>query len=186
MSLSRIASRYAKSFIDLAVERNQSDKIMGDMNVLKDALSNRDLYLLAKSPIVKPDKKSQIFTSLFEGKVDTLTMEFLKIIIRKGREVYLPEIVSQAIHQYKKMNNVTSASLTTAVNLSSETVDEIEQKLQEISGVDGQIDLEVKTDEEILGGFILEIESQLYDTSVKNQLSELKKDILDNTYIKSL
>ena len=58
MSVTRIASRYAKSLIDLAVENNKLDRIKEDMDTFRSALESRDLYLMLKSPIVSAEKKN--------------------------------------------------------------------------------------------------------------------------------
>jgi len=94
MSVIRIASRYAKSIIDLATERGELDTVLSDMKGMQEAVKNRDLYLLFKSPIVKSDKKLSVFNAIFDGKLSNLSSEFFKIIMRKGREQYIPEIVT--------------------------------------------------------------------------------------------
>ena len=60
MSVVRIASRYAKSLIDLAVERGQLEEVLGDIQSFQKAAENRDLYLLMKSPIINVSKKQQV------------------------------------------------------------------------------------------------------------------------------
>ena len=51
----RIASRYAKSLIDLAIEQGKLDIVLEDINAFVEATKNRDFILLLKSPIVKSD-----------------------------------------------------------------------------------------------------------------------------------
>ena len=58
MSVSRIASRYAKSLIDFAQESNNLEEVKNDMAVLDRALESRDLVMLLKSPIVNDLKFS--------------------------------------------------------------------------------------------------------------------------------
>ena len=69
MSVSRIASRYAKSLIDFAQENNNLEEVKNDMAVLDKALESRDLVMLLKSPIVNELKKKEIFNVLFDGKL---------------------------------------------------------------------------------------------------------------------
>ena len=72
MSVQKIAGRYAKSLIDLAIEQNKMDKIKEDVATFKSATENRDFYLLMKSPIVNAAKKQSIIKALFEDKIDEL------------------------------------------------------------------------------------------------------------------
>ena len=66
MSVSRIASRYAKSLIDFAQENNNLEEVKNDMAVLDKALESRDLVMLLKSPIVNEFKKKEIFKVKFK------------------------------------------------------------------------------------------------------------------------
>ena len=82
----RIASRYAKSLLDLANEQGKLDRAVDDIKLFQDAVSNCDLLLMIKSPIINADKKRSVFKAIFDGKVDELTAAFFDIIIKKGRE----------------------------------------------------------------------------------------------------
>ena len=57
MSVSQVASRYAKSLLDLAVEQGKTEIVKADMANFHEALKSRELVLLLKSPIIYPDKK---------------------------------------------------------------------------------------------------------------------------------
>ena len=60
MSNSRLSYRYAKSILDLAVERNSLSAVAADMDILQRALQQRDLLLLMRSRIINADKKTTI------------------------------------------------------------------------------------------------------------------------------
>ena len=62
MSVGRIASRYAKSLIDLTIERGILEPVVSDMDTFNKAMVNRDLQLLMKNPIVDSSKKKDIIT----------------------------------------------------------------------------------------------------------------------------
>ena len=62
MRSTKVASRYAKALLEIAVEQNKIDSILDDMNFLLEANNEtRDFENLISSPIVKADKKIQIF-----------------------------------------------------------------------------------------------------------------------------
>ncbi len=186
MSVSRIASRYAKSLIDLAIDNDKLEKVVEDVRLLKNATEQRDFYLLIKSPIVKSDKKLKIFNAIFEERIDSLSSSFFEIIIKKGREKFLPEIADEFIEQYRELKNITIAKVTTAIPITESQVLRIKSELVKLGVATGTVELETTVDPEIIGGFLLEIKDRLYDASVKSKLANLKKEILDNTYIKSL
>src|SRR5690349_22141032 len=103
----RIASRYAKSLIDLAIEQGKLDRILADMTAFAAATKLRDFALLLKSPIVNADKKEQVIKAIWGGKMDPLTMNFIQIILRKGRESGLDEIANEFIHQYREIKGIS-------------------------------------------------------------------------------
>ena len=71
MSVIRIATRYAKSLIDLAIEQGKLEQVNADMSTLGAAAKNRDLYLFLKSPIIHADKKNAALDAIFKGKLDS-------------------------------------------------------------------------------------------------------------------
>jgi len=185
MSAGRIATRYAKSLIDLATERNQLDEIFNEIKSFeKNITDNRDLYLLLKSPIITPDKKMTCLNAIYDGKVSTLFQEFINIVVRKRRENFLPEMADAFILQYNKIKGQSHATLITAT-----PVDEaLKSKIQTfvMDNTPGAKSVEVKNiiDESIIGGFILNFGDNQYDASVKNKLKSLKKKFSINKYIK--
>src|SRR4051812_15755795 len=97
----RLASRYAKSLIDLSIERGQLGAVFNDMQYLNMVTrSNRDFTAILKSPVVTPDRKQSIIDTVTEGKITELTASFIRLLIRKGREANLPEIAPAFIEQY--------------------------------------------------------------------------------------
>lgn len=180
MSVKKIASRYAQSLLDLAVEQNKLDKIVGDVKGFSEACDNRDLYLMLKSPIINAGKKLNVLQALFSSQADELTMAFLTILTKKGREIYLPEIADEFIARYQAFLKVTKVIITTAKPLESAELEQIKSKLLGSSVTADSLDIETKIDPAIIGGFVLEIGDKLYDASVAHKLDKLKKQFSDN------
>lgn len=186
MSVTRIASRYAKSLLDLAVESNKVDAVVKDMTYFGEAVKNRDLHLLIKSPIITGSKKEQIFKTLFGDKFDDLTQKFFSIAIRKGREQYLTDIAEAFDAQYKQMKGITEVVLTTAVPMEEAALSAVKEQLTKSSQTAQAVDLETEVNPDIIGGFVLKIGDKLYDASVAQKLKNLKKEISNNDYISKL
>jgi len=186
MSVHRIASRYAKSLIELAEEQNKLEQITEDIEAFQKALENRDFYLLLKSPIVNTDKKKQIFKAIFGGKLDELTMGFINILATKGREAYIPEITDEYMDQYKRIKHISTVKLTTATELDEATVEAIRKQLEESKVTDENVEMVTSVDPELIGGFIIEMEDKIYDASVANKLEDLKRDFKGNLYVSKI
>ncbi|MEQ8702456.1 MAG: ATP synthase F1 subunit delta [Phaeodactylibacter sp.] len=186
MSVQRIASRYAKSLIELAQEQNKLEAVTEDMKTFKTLLSNRDLYLLLKSPVVGTDKKKQIFKILFEGKFDKLTSAFLDILATKVRESYMPEIVDEYLAQYKRFMHISTVKVTTATALDKKAIEAIKAKLLGSKATDDKVEIISVVDPDVIGGFVLEFDDKIYDASLANKLEELKRQFRDNLYVSQL
>jgi F-type H+-transporting ATPase subunit delta len=181
----RLASRYAKSLVDLSFEKGQLDAVHADMQFLQQlSKTNPDVVALLKSPIIKPDKKQQILAAIFEGKVNVITSAFVKLLVIKGREGNLPEIAQEFGKQYDVLKNISKVKITTAVPLDADILDVIKTKVQ--AGTDMKIVLEPAVNPELIGGFVLEANNNLFDASVLRDLNDIKKQFAENIYVRSI
>lgn len=183
MSVIRIAGRYAKSLIDLAVEQKKLEQVKSDIDLLNQAFKNRDLQLLLKSPIVHGSKKQSIIKAIFEQKVDKLTSSFFNILVSKGRESYLPEIAQSFLDQYRQLKNISVVKLITAVPMDEKTLEALRQKLVSSTSTQNNIELVTVVKPGILGGFQLEFDNKLYDASIQHRLEELRKTIEKRQFV---
>src|SRR5882724_8640788 len=103
----RLASRYAKSLLDLAIETGQLETVYKDMLWLQAVCkSNRDFVTLLKSPVIAGDKKIKILDAVSSNHLSKLTTAFNALLIKKSRESNLPEIATAFISQYKDNKNI--------------------------------------------------------------------------------
>lgn len=175
MSLTRIASRYAKSLIDFTQAQGKLDRIYEDILNLKVAADIREFNLLCKSPIITSGKKSEVYRALFEKIFDPITFGFFNILVRKGREEYMPEIAHEFLKQYDAINKKTKVVLTTAEGIDPELVETIKAKLTQAVSTRDNIELETKVNPKLIGGFMIEYDDNLYDASIAHQLHNMKK-----------
>ncbi len=186
MSVQRIATRYAKSLIDLANEKGQLDAVADDMKLLKSATAHRDFYMLLKSPIIPAQKKGDIIDQLFKGKMSDLMFKYLHLVVGKSREEFLPEIADEYLTQYKSIKKITSVKLTTAQPLGSAGLAAIKSQLVSSGVCHPNLEVSTAVDADLIGGFVLEFDNKLYDASVQHKLAELKADFSQNLYVREI
>lgn len=177
MSVNRIASRYAKSLLQLAEEQGQLEAVRTDMDTFGSALEHRELFLLLKSPIVHADKKISILDAIFKDKMNPLTMAFLRICVQKGREPYLTNIAEAFIAQYREKKNILSLKVISAAPLNDQVRNLIKEQVKASGMAKGEIQLDTTVNPDLIGGFILELEDKRYDASVSRKLDLLRKEI---------
>ena len=183
MKGTRVASRYAKSLINLAIERGELEKAYADMQLVSNTVKgSKELALFLKNPIIKADKKEAVLVSLFEGKISKITKEFIDIIARKRRELYLGEIAEDFVAQYRTNKKILTAVITTASGL-DET---LRGKVLEIvkGSARSEVELVEKIDKDLIGGFVLRIGDKQVDTSIARKLKQLTMNFSENPYIK--
>jgi F-type H+-transporting ATPase subunit delta len=180
----RVASRYVKSLLGLAVEKNALDKVHQDMNLFSQVCDeNRAFTLMLRNPIIKHDKKRDILEKIFKGKVHALTLSIFDVITRKNREPLLPEIAKEFHVAYNDYHNIGAASVTTATAIDKTLRAEIEQIVKKLSDKK-QVEIIEKVDPEMIGGFVLNVGDRQVDASIKNKLKALKVKFSQNPYIK--
>lgn len=182
MNNPRLATRYAKSLIDLAIELNQLDTISADMKWLYQiSKSNPDFVAVLRSPIIKADKKEKIIESVTIGRINSITTSFIKLLVKKGREINLPEIASAFITQFNVLKSIHQVKLSTAIPISDEIKNAIIEKVKTTS-TGKNFELETVVNEDLIGGFVLEANGKLVDFSILRDLNDIKKQFLDNEY----
>ena len=182
----RLAGRYAKSLIDLSIEKDLLEAVYKDMLFLQSICkSNRDFVNLLRSPIIKADKKAKIIEAVTEGRVSELTRSFNSLMVKKGRERYLPEVVNAFIDGYNEIKHIHRVKLSTAQPVSEDLKERIIGQLK-ASGSMPHIELETVVNEDLIGGFVLEFDNNLVDASIARDLKDIKKQFEQNIYVKQI
>ncbi len=179
----RIASRYAKSLIDLSIEKGELEKVYADMQLLQRICkSNHDFVVMLRSPVIKPDVKEKIVDAILTGKLCEITTAFTRLLVKKGREGNLPEISEACIHLYKAYKNIHTIKLSTATVLSEELKNEIINQIRKTSQMEN-IEIETTVNEDLIGGFVLQVGDNLVDASIAYDLREITKQFENNDFI---
>ena len=182
MRQTRAANRYAKSLLQLAIDKNMLDEVYGDMNTISDAISeSRELDLLLKSPIIKSDKKGKILNEVFNGKLSEISFTFMDILVRKKREGILEVIADEFEMLYKSYNDITVAEVKTATPLNESLRNEIMEVIKKMA--DNKVELKEHVDPDIIGGFVIKVGDKQVDASVLRKLAEYRKTFSKNPYV---
>jgi len=183
MNNPRLAGRYAKSLVDLATELNQLDAVYADMKLLQGlGKTNPDFTAVLRSPVIKPSTKEKIIDSVLTGRIGNTSSSFIRLLVRKGRESNLIEIADAFVEQFNKIKGIYQVKLTTATPVSDELKTEILNKIKSSTPMQN-IEMETIVREELIGGFLLEMEGTLVDATILRDLKDIKKQFMDNIYL---
>lgn len=181
MQISRVAYRYAKSLLQFAVEQNQIEAVYKDICVVRNLCrDSRDFRKMLKSPMVRNDKKFEIFKMIFGANIGELSMRFFDIVIRKNRDEYIYEVCNSFINQYKEYKEIDIVELESAhalnENIRKMVLDFVKTRTTNV------IELVEKVDSELIGGIKIKMNDHLLDASVKSNLLKLQREFSKDLY----
>ena len=182
----RLAYRYAKSILGLAVERNELEAVKDDMQLLaKICKENPEFTMVLDSPVIPASKKKSIIEAVLDGKVNEMTTLFIRLLLQKHRELNLPQIAQSFQEQYNVMHNIHKVIFTSAAPVSEELQQEIAKKIKADKQLEN-IEWEAHVDESLIGGFKLQLADLLIDASISNDLKDIKRQFMNNDYMHKL
>jgi F-type H+-transporting ATPase subunit delta len=182
MLVTKLARVYAKALHNLALENKQEEEAKADMDqVAKVIAVSRDFAVLLKSPVVKADTKNKIVAEVFGNSLSELTLNFLKLVINHGREDSLSTIARAYTTIYLQHKGILEGAITSAQALDDKTLKAIEKEV--VKQVGQKVQLDVKTDPDLIGGLILRVGDKQYNGSIAAELQRLRLDFNKNLYV---
>ena len=133
--------------------------------------------VLALQEIVK-EEKIQTIDSIFRGRVSDDMMGFLTTVVEKGRQGDIPAIFEYFITTVKEYKKIGIAYVTSAVPLSEEQKAQVTERLLTTTRY-VEFEMNYEVDPSLIGGMIIRIGDRVVDSSIKTQLYELKRQLLD-------
>lgn len=177
MAVYRVINRYATALIEIAIEQNKLDVVYNDATSFLNACnSSRELLILYRNPTIQTSKKIKITDSLFKGKFDDITREFIKLVVRHKREIVLVGIFNKFIALYKDHNEIVDAEVVSAVTLDNKILEQLKNHVMTLSNAK-DVDLKSLVDENIIGGFALKFGDKVLDMSLASELKALKEHL---------
>ena len=178
MNESKISVRYAKAYFSSAKEKGLLEIVKKDVDLLLSLMQTQPRFKeLLASPVVKVKEKSMILDSIFKDQLHEITVNFLHLLLRNNREIYLFEMCLNFLGLYGRLTGIKSAILTTAVPLDDAQLRLINQIIIDRFGTKAEVT--TKLDERLLGGFILKVEDLQLDASVSTQLSKMRRELVN-------
>ncbi|RPI01493.1 MAG: ATP synthase F1 subunit delta [Ignavibacteriae bacterium] len=170
----RIANRYAEALLTAAEELHVLDKVSGDLTVLQRIIrESHEFLLFLKSPVIKKEKKLDVFQATFRSSVQPLTLQFLTLLTEKGREEVLPDVVESFFRLQDELLGIVHVHVKTAAELSQQQAAQIQQRFETYAKKKVRLDQSI--DNQLIGGFVARIGDTVFDGSVRQQLELLRK-----------
>lgn len=168
-----IAEPYAQALMSLAQSQDLADRFGEDVGFLRSLLNeSEDLRKALDTPLVKADAKKGILRQLAGETVHPFTLNFLMLLVDRGRIMFLDGICKQYQALLRQLKQAVLAEVSSAAELSDEQKESVRQKVIEISGA-REVELETRVDPDLLGGVVIKVGSQVFDNSLRGQLRRI-------------
>ncbi len=173
--MEEIASVYARSLFEVAMEQDKLDKVRDELGEFADALNeSRQLQVFLFSPYFSTKEKTEGLDKAISG-ADETVLNFLRLLIEKHRMPVLFRVRAEFEQLWEEENKLLPVTVTSAVELPKSTVKQIGDRIAEQT--DRKVDLSSKVDPDILGGIIVRVGNSVLDASIRNRLENFRKQV---------
>lgn len=172
-----LARRYAQAVIDLAREESIIAEVGGDLEGVAGLFEESpELAFVFADPTISIQEKKDILSVVLDKTgVQDLTKKFVYILLEKNRIMGIEEIAAAYQSIADTINNRVRTRVVVAFPLGKRDENKVTEALSKLTGK--EVILEVEVDENILGGIVAYVGSQVYDWSLANQLEQVKDSL---------
>ena len=157
---------YASALMSLAKSNNLSEQFGNDIRSLLSLLeSSQELRQFLANPLIKPDAKKAVIQQIAGEEMNPLMRNFLRLLVDKGRILFLEGIGKQYLTKLRELNQTVLAEVTSAVPLSDAQKQTVREKVQAMTSA-RQVEIETKI-------VVIKVGSQVIDASLRGQLRRL-------------
>lgn len=176
------AKNYAKAMFDVASDAGKIEVIKSDLDIVYSSLLvDKDIYDFFKSSFIDGNLRMRILKKVYAGKISEETFNLIAILIERDLIHTLFAVIVEYENLCNEYYNIAVAKITTASDINN-NINDIEKLKECIRNMikDRDVHFIFHTDENIIGGIVIEIEDIVYDYSIRRVLRELKTSISDD------
>jgi len=171
--LNTVTTPYAEAFLQVASSRDEVEKIVEQSKSILDLWHNCPEFSEAmSSPVLEVDSKKAALEKLFKGQVTPSFLNLLKLLADRKRIGLLNAVLERFLELYREQRNIALATVTSATALDEDQQNDLLKKIQSIAGTDN-LELNLKVDPDLIGGFIVKVGSKVIDASLAGQVRRL-------------
>lgn len=173
----RFARPYARAIMDAAGSPQKANEIRGELMRFADALRrSAELRELYANPAVDEKTKLTVTNQLAKRmKASDGATRTLEVLVRFHRINDIDAILEALAAYVNAALGVAVAQVRSAKALGA---DEIQQLAETLSKKIGKkVELDIKTDPKLLGGFVVRIGSEIWDASVAGKINKFRESL---------
>ena len=167
---------YGNALFAAAKELNKVDLILEESETLLSILEREpDLRAFLYTPAVSARDKKTVLANIFEGKICDELLNFLRVLVDKGRTRHLLKIVNVYRNLTRKEEGVSYGEIFSVKPLAEERLHKFEEETGKLLNL--RVQLENKLDTGLIGGVKVHVDGKIIDVSVRGRLKDLRDNI---------
>ena len=170
--MTEISKEYGTALFMLASENGKQREYDEALSLISAVFAENPEYsdFLASPGVSLEERLSAIDTAFASLPEDVLS--YLKLLCERGRIGGLNESIKEYKQLLAASEHVSTAYVTSAVELTDEEIAALKNKLEAICR--STVSMEFSIDPSLLGGLIVEVDGRILDGSLRHHLNEVK------------
>ena len=181
MNAGIISNRYARALLLFAQNAQTEDRVYDEMLCLSTVyFDNPELKEFFDNPIASYEEKEKLLllASGGEKNISPTTAQFVRFVVAKGKERMMQFIALAYQNLYREEKKIVSAQIVSAKEMSEANLQKIVQMIERKYNLeDSSLQLDVKTNPDLIGGFVLRVGNDKLDASVSGELNVVRRKI---------
>ena len=174
MNAPEVVRRYAVTLLEAADETGVTDSVQRDAEGLVVTLrQSEELAEFLANPVVGAQVQVSALQQLFSGKIEELSLNFLQLMGSRGRTAIIAVVLQAFLELVAEREGVVGAQVRTAVELSPEQRQNLQDRLERYTG--RSVRLETQVDASVRGGVIARVGDTVFDGSINTHLDRLRQ-----------
>ena len=168
-----VSERYALSLYEVAQDEKQEKLYLDQLTEVCAAFdSEPDFLKMLTTPSIAAEDKQKVLKTVFEGRIEPFLLNFLMLVTDKADAALIRYEMCQAYkEQYYFENGIVEVLAVTAVPMSAALTDKLRGKMEQVTGK--KVELKCSVDPSIMGGIVVKVNNEQFDTSLRTRLEEL-------------
>ncbi len=164
-----LAEVYARALFELADRSKMVNALKDDLDVVQDiSVQEKDFRALMASPYFSPDRKEQVVQKVLSGKLNDLTIDFLRVVIWHDRMVFLPQIINRFNELWEAHHGYKIVQVTVSQDLDSQEAEKLSADIAH--AIKNKAKLQIGVNPSIMGGIIIRFGDRIIDNSIRSRL----------------
>jgi F-type H+-transporting ATPase subunit delta len=174
----RIARVYAEALLSVADQRGQAEDIGRELQSLVTQVyaKSPEIEATLASPAVRRSAKAPVLERAFKNNVSDLLFNFLMVLNGKDRLTLVRHVAAAYRNILDERAKRIRVTVRSAVPLTAAQTEQLKTAIGQATGLEPVV--QAKVDESLLGGMIVQVGDQVFDSSVRYRIEAIRNQLL--------